>query len=270
MLIASIADRSGSEAAPKEFARWRDIEIYHTDAYCRTIAAVVTQAEEDRVVLDRTVFYAQSGGQVADHGTLSWPGGTARVMDVRKRDDVIWHQTRGTRYLPWERASSGELDWERRYALMRCHTATHILNGVIWRDYGALVTGAMVEPGRGRLDFELERMSGEFAAEVEARANVEVDADREVRVRFLPRAEVLATPGLVRSKFVAPPEGLAEVRVIEIVGLDMQADGGTHVARTQRGRPHPCRRPREQGPDEQAAADCAGRSNERSSNEDEG
>jgi len=206
-------------------------ELYHTDSCLREMDAIVTRAEEDRVVLDRTVFYAQGGGQLADQGVLSWAGRTARVVDVRRVEDVVWHFIEGA--VPAVGTPvHGTLDWERRYALMRTHTATHILNGVIWRDYGALVTGAAVEVGHGRLDFELERMSLEFAAEVEARINAEVDADRLVQARFLPRAEVFATPGLVRSKWVAPPEGVTEVRVVEIVGLDMQADGGTHVART--------------------------------------
>jgi misacylated tRNA(Ala) deacylase len=205
--------------------------LYHTDSYLRAMDATVMGAAGNRFSLNRTVFYAQSGGQVADRGTLVWEGGTARVVDVRKDGADIWHHIEGD--LPAVGiAVHGELDWERRYALMRTHTATHILNGVIWRDYGALVTGASVEVGRGRIDFELDRMSGELAAEVEANVNAEVAADRAVHIRMLPRAEVAATPGLLRSKWVAPPGDLDEVRVVEIAGLDMQACGGTHVART--------------------------------------
>jgi misacylated tRNA(Ala) deacylase len=205
--------------------------LYHMDSYLRVMGATVTGVAGNRVALDRTVFYAQSGGQIADQGTLVWEGGTARVVDVRKDGEDIWHLIEGD--LPAVRmAVHGELDWERRHALMRTHTATHILNGVIWRDYGALVTGASVEIGRGRIDFELNRMSGELAAEVEANVNAEVAADRPVQIRMMPRAEVEAIPGLLRSKWVAPPGDLDEVRVVEIVGLDMQACGGTHVART--------------------------------------
>lgn len=205
--------------------------LYHTDSYRREMDATVLHAEANRITLDQTIFYAQSGGQLADQGTLTWAGGAARVVDVRHEGDLTWHQIEGD--IPAVGTPvHGALDWERRYALMRAYTATHILNGVIWRDYGALVTGASVEPARGRLDFELERMSAEFAAEVEERVNAEVAADREVRVRFLPRAEVLATPGLVRSKWVAPPTDLDNADFVEIGGLDMQADGGTHVART--------------------------------------
>lgn len=207
-------------------------QLYHTDSELREMDAVVVAVEGDRVALDRTVFYARSGGQVADQGRLSWAGGSAAVIEVRKDGHQNWHQLDGPPPAVGT-AVHGELDWARRHALMRTHTATHILNGVIWRDYGALVTGASVEPGRGRLDFELEHMSGEFAAEIEARINAEVAADRPVLVRFLPHDEVFNTPGLVRSKSVAPPEDGDEVRVVEIVGLDMQADGGTHVARTR-------------------------------------
>jgi misacylated tRNA(Ala) deacylase len=205
--------------------------LYHTDSYLRALDATVADALGNRITLDRTIFYAQSGGQIADQGTLVWDGGVARVVDVRKDGADVWHLIEGD--LPAVgTAVRGELDWERRYALMRTHTATHLLNGVIWRDYGALVTGASVEAGRGRIDFELDRMSGELAAEVEANMNAEVAADRAVRIRFLPRAEVEATPGLLRSKWVAPPGDLDAVRVVEIVGLDMQACGGTHVAHT--------------------------------------
>jgi misacylated tRNA(Ala) deacylase len=205
--------------------------LYHTDSYLRAVDATVTAVDGNRVALDRTIFYAQSGGQLADQGALIWDGGTARVVDVRKHGDDIWQSVEGD--VPAVRtAVHGQLDWERRYALMRTHTATHILNGVIWRDYGALVTGASVEVGRGRIDFELDRMSGELAADVEANMNAEVVADRDVRIRLLPRAEVETTPGLLRSKWVAPPGELDEVRVVEIAGLDMQACGGTHVART--------------------------------------
>jgi misacylated tRNA(Ala) deacylase len=205
--------------------------LYHTDGYRREINATVTCVDANRIALDRTIFYAQGGGQVADHGTLVWTGGTAQIVDVRKDDAQICHQIAGD--VPAIGTPvHGTLDWERRYALMRTHTATHILNGVIWRDYRALVTGASVDVGRGRIDFELDRMSGDLVAEVEAHLNAEVAADRAVRVRFLPRAELLATPGLLRSKWVAPPEDLDHVRVIEIVDLDTQACGGTHVART--------------------------------------
>ena len=207
------------------------ILLYHTDSYLREMDAIVTRIEGARVALDRTVFYAQGGGQPADHGTLHWDGGRARVVDVRKVGEEVLHALEGP-LPPAGAALHGELDWERRYALMRAHTATHVLDGVIWRDFGALVTGSAMERGSARQDFELEHMSADFAVEVERRTNAELAADRAVRVRILPRAEAFAIPDLIRTKINLLPEGIEQIRVIEIVGLDMQADGGTHVART--------------------------------------
>ena len=129
-------------------------------------------------------------------------------------------------------AVHGEIDWERRYALMRTHSALHVLCGVIWRDHSASVTGGNMEPLSGRMDFEFETMHGDLVAEIERRVNEEIAADREIRVANLPRDEAFAIPDLIRTKINLLPEGIAEVRTIEIVGLDLQADGGTHVART--------------------------------------
>ena len=206
-------------------------ELYSQDSYLREMDALVTQVEGNRVTLDQTVFYAQGGGQPADHGTLVWDGGEARVVDVRKVAGDVWHQLDGA-VPPVGTRVHGTLDWERRYALMRAHTATHILCGVIWRDFGAHVTSSAMEPGKAHQDFELERLTGDFVAEVERRINAEVAANREVRIRFLPRAEAFAIPDLIRTRINLLPEGVDPVRVCEIVGLDLQADGGTHVART--------------------------------------
>lgn len=206
-------------------------ELHHTDSYLRAMDATVTRVEENRVALDRTVFFAQGGGQPADHGLLLWPDGEAQVVDVRRAGDEVWHHLQGP--IPGVGTPvRGQLDWARRYALMRAHTALHILCGVIWRDWGAPVTGGAMDVGTARMDFELERMSADFATEVEARINAEVAADREVRVRILPRAEAFAIPDLIRTKINLLPEDITEVRVVEIFGLDLQADGGTHVART--------------------------------------
>ncbi|HZS88744.1 MAG TPA: alanyl-tRNA editing protein [Chloroflexota bacterium] len=205
--------------------------IYHADSYAREVDALVTAIDGTRVALDQTVFYAQGGGQPADHGLLSWADGEARVRDVRRTGDEVWHDLDGP--LPAVgSAVHGAIDWERRYALMRAHTALHILCGVIWRDYGARVTGGSMEPGSARMDFELESMSANFAAEVEERINAEVAADREIRVRQLPRDEAFAIPDLIRTRINLLPPEIQVVRVVEIVGLDLQADGGTHVART--------------------------------------
>jgi len=207
------------------------ILLYQTDSYLRETDATATRVEGTQVALDRTIFYAQGGGQPADHGTLQWDGGRARVIDVRKVGQDVLHTLDGP---PPSAGTSvhAALDWERRYALMRAHTATHVLDGVIWRDYGALVTGSAMEPGSARQDFELEHMSADFATEVERRTNAELGADREVRVRILPRAEALIIPDLIRTKINLLPIGIEQIRVVEIVGLDLQADGGTHVART--------------------------------------
>ena len=205
--------------------------LYHTDSYLREMEATVTAVDGAAVALDQTAFYARSGGQPDDHGFLSWPGSEARVVETRRSGEEVWHRLEGA--TPEVGAHvQGAIDWPRRYALMRAHTALHILCGVIWRDYGAAVTGASMEPGSARMDFELERMSGDFAAEIEARANAEIAANRPIRVAILPRAAAFAIPDLIRTKINLLPEGIAQVRVVEIVGLDLQADGGTHVAHT--------------------------------------
>jgi misacylated tRNA(Ala) deacylase len=206
-------------------------ELYHADSYLREMDAVVIGIEGQSIALDQTVFYAQGGGQPADYGMLTWEGGEAHVDDVRKRDDLVWHQLDGNPP-PLEMAVHGVLDWEHRYALMRAHTATHILCGVIWRDYGVKVTSSKMEPGSAHQDFEWERLTADIVTEVEQRINAEVVADREVRIRFLPREEAFLIPDLIRTRINLLPEGVDPVRVTEIVGLDLQADGGTHVART--------------------------------------
>jgi misacylated tRNA(Ala) deacylase len=126
-----------------------------------------------------------------------------------------------------------DIEWARRLALMRTHTALHALCGVVWRDYGALVTGGNMEPGSGRMDFEFERMSGDLVDAIEAAVNIELAAERDVRVAVLPRDEAFAIPDLIRTKINLLPPGIDEIRTIEIVGLDLQADGGTHVANTR-------------------------------------
>ena len=152
-----------------------------------------------------------------------------------------------------------DLDWARRHALMRTHTALHALCGVVWRDYGALVTGGNMEPGSGRMDFEFERMSGDLVDEIEARVNSELAAARDVRVNVLPRDEAFAIPDLIRTKVNLLPPGIEEIRTIEIVGLDLQADGGTHVANTREVGQIRVTGIRIQGPHQQADTDRGGR-----------
>jgi misacylated tRNA(Ala) deacylase len=208
--------------------------ICYVDAYARSTDAVVVEVDPDAnaLLLDRTVFYPGGGGQPADTGTLQGAsGGSWRVTGARKRGDDIWHALEGAPPAV-DTQVTAEIDWERRHALMRTHSALHVLCGVVWRDHGASVTGGNMEPLSGRMDFEFETMAGELVAEIERRVNEEVAADREIRVAVLPREEAFAIPDLIRTKINLLPEGISEVRTIEIVGLDLQADGGTHVART--------------------------------------
>jgi misacylated tRNA(Ala) deacylase len=207
--------------------------IYHVDAYVRGFEARVTDLTPEGIVLDRTAFFPGGGGQPHDVGTLTWEHRQerheARVVAM-KRGPI--HVVEGEPP-PVGATVQGELDWTRRHALMRAHTALHVLCGVIWRDYRAPVTGAQMEPGQARMDFELERMSADFAEEVEAKANAEIEAARPVSVRVLPREEAFAIPDLIRTKINLLPPGIEAVRIVEIVGLDLQADGGTHVASTR-------------------------------------
>ncbi len=206
--------------------------LYHTDAYLQKFDAVVTAVDGQAVALDRTAFYPGGGGQPNDVGTLAAGDQTWTVTKVRKAAADIWHELEGAPPAAGT-AVCGQLDWTRRYQLMRTHTAMHILCGVIFRDYGASVTGGNMEPLKGRMDFEFETMRQEFVREIEARVNVEVAAARPLRVKSLPRDEAFQIPDLIRTKINLLPPGIPEVRTVEIVGLDLQADGGTHVANTR-------------------------------------
>ena len=208
--------------------------LCYVDAYARRADAVVveTDSEANAALLDRTVFYPGGGGQPADSGLLSGAsGGSWPVTGAKKRGDDIWHTLEGQPPAVGTQVSA-EIDWDRRHQLMRTHSALHVLCGVVWRDHGASVTGGNMEPLAGRMDFEFETMAGELVAEIQRRVNEEVAADREIRVAVLPREEAFAIPDLIRTKINLLPDGITEVRTIEIVGLDLQADGGTHVART--------------------------------------
>jgi misacylated tRNA(Ala) deacylase len=210
--------------------------LCYSDAYARSVEAVVVETDPDAhaVLLDRTVFYPGGGGQPADEGVLIGDsGGSWQVTGAKKRGDDIWHTIEAVAELPAvDTQVTAEIDWERRHRLMRTHTALHVLCGVVWRDYRASVTGGNMEPLSGRMDFEFETMSGELVGEIERHVNEELAADREIRVANLPREEAFAIPDLIRTKINLLPESIPEVRTIEIVGLDLQADGGTHVART--------------------------------------
>ena len=221
------------------------LQLAYSDAYARTIEGRVVAVHDAAgaggeptgmlVVLDRTVFYPGGGGQPADQGSLlrAADGRTWTVVAARKQDGEIVHQLEAGIEPPQAGdVVTVDLEWARRYALMRTHTALHALCGVVWRDYGAQVTGGNMEPGAGRMDFEFERMSGDLVGEIEAKVNDELRRGREVRVKVLPRDEAFAIPDLIRTKINLLPPGIPEVRTIEIVGLDLQADGGTHVSNT--------------------------------------
>lgn len=205
--------------------------IYQTESYVQEFPAKVAAVDEAQhaVLLDQTAFYPGGGGQPHDTGRLVVDGQVYPVSKVLRGN---LHVIDGE--LPSVGAEvQGIIDWERRYQLMRTHTAMHILCGVVWRDYQASVTGGNMEPLRGRLDFEFERMEKELVAEIEAAINAEVEVARDVRVRILPREEAFQIPDLIRTKINLLPEGITEVRTVEIIGLDLQADGGTHVANTR-------------------------------------
>jgi len=206
--------------------------LYQTDSYAREFEALVTAVDGVRVALDRTAFYPGGGGQPYDTGMLAWDDGQAPVVKVKKEGDTVWHTLEGAPPAVGTPVR-GTLDWERRYQLMRTHTALHILCGVIWRDYGASVTGGNMKPLKARMDFELEHMTADFASEVERKINEEVAAARAIKVSILPREEAFQIPDLIRTKINLLPPAIQQVRVVEIEGLDMQADGGTHVANTR-------------------------------------
>jgi misacylated tRNA(Ala) deacylase len=221
--------------------------LYYQDAYIRTFDATVSAVESNaasteggdgtiRVALDRTAFYPGGGGQPADQGWLIFDGERIPVAKLQREGGTIWHVLASAPAAglpkPGDRIG-GELDWDRRYRLMCTHTAMHILCGVVWRDYGASVTGGNMDPGAGRMDFEFAALSRDLIQEIEAKCNAEIAAARPTRSKILPRAEAFQIPDLIRTKINLLPEGIEEVRVVELVGLDLQADGGTHVANTQ-------------------------------------
>ena len=197
------------------------------DAYLREADAEVTAVDGDRIALDSTIFYPTGGGQPHDTGTLDG----ADVIDVRNEGDIVWHTLDGV--VP-EVGQSVHLrvDWDRRHALMRTHTALHVLCGVIWNEWGTAVTGGNMEPLSARMDFEFDPLPEGFGAKVEELVNTELAAARPIEVSFLPRETAVEDDDLIRTKVNLIPEFVKEIRVVDIVGLDKQADGGTHVRRT--------------------------------------
>jgi misacylated tRNA(Ala) deacylase len=205
--------------------------LYLTDAYLRDFDATVTEVDAvSRLVeLDRTAFYATGGGQPHDAGILAG----LPVVDVRKEGDHVWHTLDGDGPLPGVGdAVHGELDWDRRHALMRTHTALHVLCGVIWNEWGKAVTGGNMDALSARMDFEFDPLPDSFGTRVEELVNAELAAARPIVVSFLPRGTAVMDEDLIRTKVNMIPESVSEIRVVDIVGLDKQADGGTHVRST--------------------------------------
>ncbi len=205
--------------------------LCYADSYLKEFDATVRGTTAKGVVLDRTAFYPGGGGQPADSGLISAGDEVYQVKKLSRSDGKLVHEIDGD-LPPIGTQVHGVLDWERRHQLMRTHTALHILCGVVWRDYGAKVTGGNMRPGSARMDFELENMSSDFAEKVEELINVEVEAGRDIIIGNYPRDEAFKIPDLIRTKINLLPAGIKEVRTIDITGLDMQADGGTHVANT--------------------------------------
>ena len=208
-------------------------KIYSTDSYARAMDATIVRTDTDdgRVLLDRTVFYPGGGGQPFDHGELAIGDDRLAVVRVTQDSDGVWHWLEGG-LPPVGTAVAGEIDWDRRYKLMRIHTALHALCGVVWNRFKSPVTGGNMQPGEGRLDFDIPDWTADQLPIVEAELNAELERRRSVEVSFLPRNAADEDPSLIRTKVNLLPEFIEEVRVIDIVGLDRQADGGTHVAET--------------------------------------
>lgn len=204
--------------------------LYLHDSYLREFDATVTAVDEPRVALDRTAFFPGGGGQPSDTGTLRWDGISAQVVDLRRGDGVVWHIVDGA--IPPSGATvRSVLDWERRFHIMRHHSALHVLVGVVYKSFNALVTGGAIYPDRARMDFSLEDLNKERIGAIEAEANRVIGEHRRILVRFLSREEFERSDLVRLARNLIPPE-IREVRVIEIEGFDAQADGGTHVATT--------------------------------------
>jgi len=206
--------------------------LYMRDAQLRRFEATVVEVDpEGRVALDATAFYPTGGGQPHDTGTIAWHDFVADVTDVSGRGPLVWH-TIGENLPTVGTSVTCEIDWQRRHQLMRTHTALHILCGVIWNEWGKPVTGGNMEPLAARMDFEFDPLPDGFAARVTDLVNAEITAARPIEVSFLPRETAVLDADLIRTKVNLIPESVSEIRVVDIVGLDKQADGGTHVMST--------------------------------------
>jgi misacylated tRNA(Ala) deacylase len=204
-----------------------------TDQTLRAWEAVVLDSSPEGIVLDRSAFYPGGGGQPPDHGVLLWQGVQTRIAGVRKGDDLYLLPDENDPLPPAGTPVRGAIQDDRRTSLMRTHSGLHVLCGVVFRDYGCLVTGGNMEPGSARMDFNLPEVPPGFKDVVEAACNAEITADRRIDVRTLPRAEAFEIPDIIRTATNLVPADVEDVRIVDIVGLDTQADGGTHVASTR-------------------------------------
>jgi len=211
---------------------WRTQRLELDDQSLRHWDATVLAAGEDGIVLDRSAFYPGGGGQPPDHGVLLWGGVQTRIVGARKGDDLYLIPAEGDPVPAPGTAVSGAVEDDRRTALMRTHSGLHVLCGVVFRDYGSLVTGGNMEPFVARMDFDLPELPEGFKAAVEDACNAEIATGRPIAVRVLPRDDAFAIPDIIRTATNLVPPEVKEVRIVDIVGLDQQADGGTHVAST--------------------------------------
>jgi misacylated tRNA(Ala) deacylase len=205
--------------------------LYLQDAHQQVFDAEVIAVRQEPslgVALDRTAFYPTGGGQPNDTGQLAG----LTVTDVRKEGDLVWHTVEAGPLPAVGDRVTAEIDWDRRHALMRTHSALHVLCGVIWNEWRVPVTGGNMEPLSARMDFDFDPLPDGFAARVEELVNAEIAADRPIVVSFLPRGVALTDDDLIRTKVNLIPDSVTEIRVVDIVGLDKQADGGTHVRST--------------------------------------
>ncbi|HJO59852.1 MAG TPA: alanyl-tRNA editing protein [SAR202 cluster bacterium] len=206
--------------------------LCYEDSYLQEFEGTVTDVTDSGVVLDRTSFYPGGGGQPCDTGVIEWDGESSQIYQVSRSEGKLVHKVNGP--IPdLGNSVKGKIDWIKRYQLMRTHTALHILCGVVWRDFGAQVTGGNMTPLQARMDFELKEMSSGFASDIEILINQEVTAERDIKISNLPREEAFKIPDLIRMKINKLPPAISEVRIVDISGLDLQADGGTHVRNTR-------------------------------------
>ena len=212
--------------------QWRTHRLELDDQTLREWDGTVLAADAEGIVLDRSAFYPGGGGQPPDHGVLLWGGVQTRIVGARKGDDLYLLPAEGDPLPAAGATVRGAVEDERRTALMRTHSGLHVLCGVVFRDFGSLVTGGNMEPLTARMDFNLETVPPGFKEAVEDACNAELRADRQIRVRELPRDEAFQLPDIIRTATNLVPADVKEVRIVDIVGLDQQADGGTHVAST--------------------------------------